>query len=490
MKALELLKNQINILPEEMQSKRIKPLAKTFGTLISQMDSEVRSFAEFKEDQTNGELSNKIIIAKSLAEFFKNNKILRVDLVAESYRTQEKSKMAQFYAVKTKLLDTLRLILKESQKEAVVSSFDIYEGSFQQCENGHEIIILNGRNSNVLDHLIKEFDEYIVVSGGYDSLDAQEVDYNTEVLDRNIELCKRKNEEINGAKSGKQNKFEAVINKLEEVGKQVVAFYTYKDTLLEIGCNSKNVKIYENELSKAYVPLKKLLQKEFKIELEDICEVVVNEEEYTEDVQVESPNSWEQESNLTEGIAYSEHHVEDLLANTADADKNSIDTMRNDEIPTNNVSARDLFEQPMENNHFEEPIQNVSTNPFEVEQTPSQIFAQETPNPFEEASQPQEESNPFEQSTYSNTFETSEFQPTNNPFEQNTQETTSNSFEENQYSNPFENNAPSNPFESSTLNSNPFEQSTNPFENSSPLNNMFSDNAPKSNPFSNNPFEE
>jgi len=496
MKALEILKNKINIFPEDAQSKRIKPFAKAFGVALSEMDNQVRSFTSFKEDQTNGELANKIIVAKSLASFFATNKILRVDLVAESYKTQEKTKIAEFYSAKNALLASLRTILKESQKEAVVCNYDLFNDSFEKCENGHEIIILNGRNTNVIEELIRNFDEYIIVNGNYDNLDAQDVDYNTEVLDRNVELCNRKNNEIYGAKVGKQSKLQSVISKLQEVGKHVVAFYTYKDTLIEIGCNPKNVKVYENELSKAYIPLKKLLQKELQIDLEDICEVVVNEEDYADEVEVNSPNTWEQsETSLSEGIVYNEHQVQDLLAETEESEKQVVD-LQNDyttEI-SSSPSARDLFESTT-SNPFES---SVNDNPFETNTSDNSHFKPnynvEGPNPFEQsATSSVEEINSYNE-TYSNPFENSQnvnpFEETSsneesaysaNPFEQ------SNPFE--QTSNPFEDSPTNiNPFESNTPNTNPFETSTNPFE-STTNDNAFED--VKQNPFSTtNMFED
>jgi len=524
MKALEILKNQEILLPEELQSKKIKPFTKMFNTLLSEMDKKVREFAEFKDNQTEGELASKIIIAKSLANFFANNKILRVDLVAESYRNQEKAKLAEFYNTKNRLLETLHTILRESQKEAVISAFDIFKGDFQKCENGHEIIILKDRNISVLETFINELDEYVVVNGNYDSLEAQEVDFNTEVLDRNIDLCTRKNNELYGSKSSKFNKFEAIIRKLHEVGKQVVAFYTYKETLIEIGCNPKNIKLYENELSKAYVPMKKLLQKEFSIELEDICEIVVNEEEYAEEVEVDAPNTWETEQQgLSEDIVYHQPVVKDLLADTESVDSSEIHpefapvntteetiaTTFSETSTTSNYTTPsvDLFET---NNTF-----NTPTTTFETmsDATPSEIFASETfvtpttevtstedtttsyDNTFigDELSkadafeQPQTPSYPQADettSTYSTPFETTP--PITPMFEENYTTTTKPFETTSTPTNIFDNNVP--------VNNNPFENTTNNLFGETPTtqpHNMFEEETPKRNPFTTtNMFED
>lgn len=281
MRALELLKSQEPLLLEDgTQGKKTKVLASTLNQLMAEMNAQITSFEEFKNSELNGDMANKIIIAKSLAEYFAGNKLLKVELAVEGLRNQEKAKIAEYYAVKNKLLDTIRTLIKEASKEAVVSNYDIFEGNFVKCENGHEIIILGERNINVLETLLNELDEQLTVEGNFDNVNSQAVDFNLATLNRNVELCQRKADEIYGAKAGKLTKVEAFIAKFEEVGKQVVAFYSYKEALLEIGCAEKGVNAYEHELSKAYIPLKKTLSKELKTELEDICNVSVNEAEY------------------------------------------------------------------------------------------------------------------------------------------------------------------------------------------------------------------
>lgn len=281
MKALELLKNQEDLLVvDKATSKHIRNLSSSLNQLMKDMNNQILSFKQYTESQLDGELNGKIIVIKSLAGFFKNNKFLRLENIVNGIKHDENTRLSALYSVKTKLLDTLRTLIKESYREAVISAYDIFEQEFKKCEVGHEIIVLNGKNVDVLESFLKELDLQIVMNGNFDSIDSQEVDFNTSVLDRNISLCSRKNDEVYGDKHSKHSKIVTMIEHLEFIGKQVVAFYTYKDTLIDIGCNPKAVRDYENELSKLYIPLKKALQKEFKIELEDICNIVVNEEEY------------------------------------------------------------------------------------------------------------------------------------------------------------------------------------------------------------------
>lgn len=291
MKAIELLKNQENIIPIEInKSKHVSTLSAMLTKRISYMNEEIIKFADFYESQTEGELMGTIVVAKSLAEFFKDNKFLKLELVLDALKAQEKSMIGNYYVAKNNLLDTLRQILKDSSKEPIISAFDLFGDEFVRCESGHEIIILGGRNTAIIETLIKEFDSNLIVNGNFDNIAAQNVDYNEDTLNRNIELCTRKNNEINGSKGSKLSKLEGVIDRLKSVGSEVVAFYTYKDTLLDIGVPDKGIKAFESELSKLYIPLKKTLQKELSIELEDICNVQVDESQF-EDSVLETPVS-------------------------------------------------------------------------------------------------------------------------------------------------------------------------------------------------------
>lgn len=371
MKALELLKSQTPLLLEnETHGKKTKVLASSLNQLMLEMNNQIISFQAYSNSVLNGELSNKIIIAKSLAEFFAGNKLLKVDLVAENLRNQEKAKINEFYLVKTKLLDTIRMLIKETSKEAAVSNFDIFEGNFVKCEIGHEIIILGDRNKNVLKTLLKELDEQLTIYGNFDKIVTQTVDFNLSTLNKNIELCRRKANEIYGAKPSKLNKIEAFISKLEETGKQVVAFHTYKEALIEIGCNEKNVNAYEHELKKIYIPLKKTLAKELKIEIEYISNVAVNEEEYPT-LNVDEPiQAFDSifENNTT--IVYQDNLVDNSLFTTqiqqtptTVAEENPANPFVN---PTNEQANYSTSENNNNNafNSIFEPNNTNQANPF------------------------------------------------------------------------------------------------------------------------------
>ena len=242
------------------------------------MNDRIDDMEEFLEDEIHGDLYNKIMATKTLAKFFAGNKHLKLDTIVENFKTQEKTKINEYYAVKIQLLDVLHNLMKESNKEAILSSFDVFDDDFRECEVGHEVVILKDRNIGIIETLHRELDENLIVSGQFDKVEEQDVHIDTSILTKNIDLCNRKNNEIYGAKQSKFNKLEAIINRLAEAGKNAVEFFTYKDKLLEIGCPPKGVKDYENELTKAYIPLKKTVQKEFKIDLDEICNATVNED--------------------------------------------------------------------------------------------------------------------------------------------------------------------------------------------------------------------
>ena len=357
MKALELLKSkEALLLDSATQGKKSKVMAQTLNNLMLEMNNQINAFEEYSNSQLNGNLANKIIIAKSLAEFFAGNKLLKVELAVENLRNEEKAKVTQYYAVKTKLLDVIKSLIKEVAKEAVVSNYDIFEGNFVKCEPGHEIIILGDRNLDVLETLLRELDEQLTVTGNFENISSQPVDFNLSTLNRNIDLCTRKANEIYGAKAGKLSKVETFIAKFEEIGKQVVAFYSYKEALLEIGCTEKGVRDYEHELSKAYVPLKKTLSKELRTELEDICNITVNESEYpTYSVEEQTPST-PSFDNIFEPSQPVDNSTFTEPAGTQSVDNSLFTEPANNTTPSVDNS---LFTEPVENNN------TTPSNPFE-----------------------------------------------------------------------------------------------------------------------------
>ncbi|MBQ7352146.1 MAG: hypothetical protein IJW59_04760 [Clostridia bacterium] len=483
MKALELLKNQEKLLVvDAIQNKKMKTLATNVNELIVEMNSQINKVENFVESEKNGEQGNKIIVAKSLCNFFKDNKFLKVEQAVEQLANEEKAIINQYYNTKNKLLDTIRMIMKESSKEAVISAFDIFSGDFTKCQPEHEVVILKDRNVNILDTFIQELDCELVVNGAFDTLEGQEVDYNPEVLNRNIELCNRKNNEIYGGKPGKQAKINTLIEKLNEIGQKTVAFFTYKNALLDIGCNPKGVKDYENDLAKQYIPIKKALQKEFKIELEDICNVVVNEAEYGE-VDIEQPI--EEQMAQFEETSYNDDSQSNIESPSFET---PTPQFYSEEQPTQTNPFEDLNSQnTFENNYVSNNSQNFESQSsyspeFNTNESQSTSFASVEDNTktsnfdsFLSSSNEQ----PFNQTQDFNTFENNQTQEFNSSFNysQPQEFNTNNDYEQNQEYN-------SNPEDFSSNNTSAFDFSSNSTEpqqyqeESQPTNNELNDEPP------------
>jgi len=520
MKALEIIMNKENLLiADAIESKKMKGLASSLNEQISQMCDQINKFETFKNDELNGELNNQIIVVKSLAGFFSNNKILKIELIVEKFKNEEKSKINEYNSTKNQLLETIRTIMKECSKEAVVSQYDIFENEFQRCESGHEILIFRERNLNVLETFLNQLDAELVVSSVFDSIESQSVDFNTSTLDRNIQLCTRKNEEVYGSKQSKFSKVEQIINNLRSVGEKVVAFYTYKDALLSIGCSTKSIKEYENELSKSYIPLKKTLQKEFKIELEDICEVIVDEEQYSEiDTNQEFstiPNyNEETSSEVTLGEQFEQpetvssnlESTENIFTsnNSTSETTDSYSTYKNEESSFQPIETTSYENYYSENNYTEPQFeQNTETEETSSDETQyiNSIF-NNTTNNFSPEREEKSEDTGFNntnssfsaESYYSNPFQV---ENSNNVFDNDI--TSSETITESLYNNTTsmrnsedsyqESNNPIDYEQTQSKEENAEEENPSPFL-ANKLDSFFSSNS-NSNPFNNNnPFDQ
>ena len=115
------------------------------------------------------------------------------------------------------------------------------------------------------------------------SVETKELNANYVNVNKNISLCNNAVNELTYSKASKMDKLEEMIGKMEEVGKELVFFETYKESIKNMGCSAKEIDLYEKEIFKRYVPLKKQLQKVLKVNFENITTVVVDEKEYSND---------------------------------------------------------------------------------------------------------------------------------------------------------------------------------------------------------------
>ena len=256
----------------EENNKKYKKNLNEINKLINQFCVKYNEYSDFLSSNAHKE---NISLAKGLNEFF-NSKRLRLDLVLDTLKKSDNAKISEFNAIKTKLLSELNII--RNPIEAVVCSFNLEGIEFTPCESGKEVVIL-GEHNNIIGNIIAII-ENLSLEIDFESIEPHQASFNTSTLDSNLAVCRNKAEEVYASKQGRLNKVMEIIDKLQEVGEKVVSFYTYKERLANIGCNPKSIKDYENEVEKMYIPLKKTLQKELRVELQDICEIPANESDY------------------------------------------------------------------------------------------------------------------------------------------------------------------------------------------------------------------
>lgn len=279
MNILNILENGELVFAEDaVESKKTRALVEATNKSFEEMSNEIREFNEFANSQLKGEYHNRLVMAKSLREYYSSWQA--INLAYDAITKEEPKAIEKYNACKTKLLNNLKSLAKESQRDAVVSNYDVFEGDFKKCEEGHEVVIIGAHGANILNEMIANLEENLVVTGHFDEIEARELEANYVKVRNNVSMCKQKSSEMYGNKPGKLAKVDMTIVTMEEVGKKVVFFVTYKNDLLEIGCLPKFVANYEKNLVKQYVPLKKSLQKELKLEFEEICDIVADEETY------------------------------------------------------------------------------------------------------------------------------------------------------------------------------------------------------------------
>ena len=241
MRILDLMKaNEPLFIEDAIESKKMKGLVNEINELLAAMQNEIEEFEAFKVSQTEGEYFNHVVMAKSLAQKYEGNKVLNLNAVLVNLQKEEANVIAKFNTVKTKLTTALKNLIKESHKEAVVCPYDLFEGELTKCQEGHEVVIMGDRNGAILESIIAELDA-LEANGNFENIEATELRVNEDSLNRNVERCASIADEMYAQKGGKLKKAVAMIEKMKEIGESVVEFFTFKDTMLEIGVSPKAV---------------------------------------------------------------------------------------------------------------------------------------------------------------------------------------------------------------------------------------------------------
>lgn len=275
----------INILSENKllfaevpsNNKKVDAMVAETNLALASLFTMAKEVEDFLNGQLNGERNVLITSAKSLAKYYEGNKLLKVETLVEKLRAEEQAELKKLATNKEKALNLLNNLKKASKTDAVTSNYDLYGEELTRCEEGHEVLILGEHGQGILDIIINEVTNGFVCESNFDQVEASEYTYSMEAIQNNVALCEAKINEMFGAKPDKVAKQMAVVEKMVESAKQVVAFYTTKELLTKLGCNPKGLKAYENALSKAYIPYKKTLEKTLKVELADICAIEIDE---------------------------------------------------------------------------------------------------------------------------------------------------------------------------------------------------------------------
>ncbi len=279
MNIVEILSNNDALFLETTsKNKKVDSLVAETNSLLANLYSLSLETQEFLESQMAGERNNLIVAAKSLQNYYEGNKLLKVETLVANLQREEQVKLAQFDVLKAKVLANLSLLQKLTKTDAVTSNYDLFDNDLTKCPEGHEVIILGEHGQAILENIVEQVSGSFGFTGNFDAVSAGEFQYSMDVVNDNAAMCQAQANEVFAAKPDKANKYMAIVEKMVEAAKHVVAFYTAQETLVKLGCNPKALKAYEAALSKAYIPYKKQLEKDLKLDLADICVVEVNED--------------------------------------------------------------------------------------------------------------------------------------------------------------------------------------------------------------------
>lgn len=273
-----LRENEQIFMEDEIEDKKVKNLVASVNENLANAVVQLDAFENYAQSQLEGEYNNKLVMAKSLRHAYDTWQA--VATAYENLQREETNEVNKFYTFKTKLLDSLNELQKVSAKTPVVSAYDVYKNKLKKCEEGHSIIILGAHNTDVITTIVEDLDKKLVVSGHFTELNPRDLTANYSVVTKNVQTCTEKLNELFANKPAKLQKFMDAVNKMEEIGQKVVFFLTYRHDLENIGCAKKELDLYEKNLVKNYMPLKKLLQKTCKVTFEEICDIIVDENDF------------------------------------------------------------------------------------------------------------------------------------------------------------------------------------------------------------------
>jgi hypothetical protein len=278
-KIFDVLKSEKPIfILDDIEDKKTKALIPQINSQLSTILSKLDTFNEFAKSQLEGDYNNKIVMAKSLQRVYSNWSA--INNVCAGMVREEANAINEFNSAKNQLISNLQILLKDVQKLPVVSAYDVFGDDFAMAKKDHNVVILGNNNIAVIETIINELNKNLYVEGNYNRIEAKELSANYSVVEKNVKECKSGIDAYFYGKTSKEEKLLAIVETMEKAAVDLVFFATYKNDLKAVGCSDKEIDLYEKELLKKYVPLKKQLSKVLKVDFADVCDIPHDETEF------------------------------------------------------------------------------------------------------------------------------------------------------------------------------------------------------------------
>ncbi|MBR2468365.1 MAG: hypothetical protein IKB42_04935 [Clostridia bacterium] len=271
-----LKKNELILVDDTCENGKTRKIINQLNHNLADMMDLLKEFDAFKEEQMESDYRRKAVIAKTLLQQYMDWKPMVVAYT--KMEKQERAKVDRFYLEKSKVLAGLNTLLRDCKKLPVVCAYDVFDGKFKKCPDGHPVIILGNNNTAILTTMLDNIENLLHVKGCLEEIDTTALSVNFVNVNTNVANCKQRLEEMYRDNPSKYEQLNESIARMEEIGKRAVIFSTYKDNLMEIGVTEKDINLFEKGLAKEYIPYKKQLKKAFEIEFVEINDLVVNED--------------------------------------------------------------------------------------------------------------------------------------------------------------------------------------------------------------------
>ena len=146
MELLTLLNQNERILLEDpVEDKKTRALIDVINRELVDIIDDMKNFNDFATSQLQGEYNRKLVMAKSLMNYY-GNWTAMINVISKMEK-EEADLVKSFYARKEKLLNNVKTLLKDSQKNPVVCAYDVFDGDYVPCQIGHYVVVL-GENNN------------------------------------------------------------------------------------------------------------------------------------------------------------------------------------------------------------------------------------------------------------------------------------------------------------------------------------------------------